>query len=175
MALAAAWPGKAKDVKPYKDRVTAARAQQQVEELLARGGKPPSQKLRQRILPDVSALFAALWPHLEAEADAHAADARKGLAERARREADDLRKLLERRGVVLEKTRDRLRQQELFTVEDKLQKRQVELDLVHLENRRQTLAQELETEPAAVAALYDVRMTRLTPVGLVVAWPEGMT
>lgn len=175
VALAAAWPGQAKDVRPYKDRVTAARAQQQVEELLARGGKPPSQKLRQRILPDVSALFAALWPELEAEADAHAADARKGLAERARREADDLRKLLERRGVVLEKTRDRLRQQELFTVEDKLQKRQVELDLVHLENRRNALAQELETEPAAVAALYDVRMTRLTPVGLVVAWPEGMT
>ncbi|MBN2195022.1 MAG: DISARM system SNF2-like helicase DrmD [Polyangiaceae bacterium] len=175
VGLAAAWPSKAKDVKPYRDPATAARTKLQVEELLARGGKPVTAKLRQRILPDVPALFAALWPELEAEADAHGAEAKKGLGERARREADDLRGLLKKRQVVLEKTKDRLRQQELFTVQDKLQKRQVELDLLHLEDRRRSLAQELETEPEAIAALYEVRMTRLTPVGLVVAWPEAMT
>lgn len=34
---------------------------------------------------------------------------------------------------------------------------------------------EAETEPAAIAALYEVRMTRLTPVGMVVVYPESMT
>lgn len=174
VALAAAWPGAAKDIAPYKDPATAARTKQQVEALLARGGKPVSAKLRQRILPEVPALFGALWPHLEAEADAHGAEAKKGLAERARREADDLRVLLERRQIVLEKTESRLRQQELFAVQDRLQKRQVELDLQHLDGRRRSLAEELETEPEAIAALYDVRMTRLTPVGLVVSWPEAL-
>jgi hypothetical protein len=33
----------------------------------------------------------------------------------------------------------------------------------------------MESEPAAIEALYEVRMSRLTPVGLVVAWPEAMT
>jgi hypothetical protein len=34
---------------------------------------------------------------------------------------------------------------------------------------------DIEHEPEAVAALYEVRMTRLSPVGLVVSWPESMT
>lgn len=31
------------------------------------------------------------------------------------------------------------------------------------------------TPGSPIAALYEVRMTRLSPVGLVVSWPEAMT
>jgi superfamily II DNA or RNA helicase len=172
--LAAAWPTKGKEVSPYKDPETAAKAKLQAESLLSQGGKPVSAGLRQKLLPDVTGVFSALWPHLESEADVRAASAQKGLVERARREADELRILLKRRQGELEKAENRLRQQELFAVQDRQQKRQVELDLLHLEARRKSLAEELTTEPEAIAALYEVTMKRLTPVGLVVAWPEGM-
>ena len=64
---------------------------------------------------------------------------------------------------------------EIPTTYDKDQKRQVDLDLKHLDRRRAAIAGELESEPAAIEALYEVRMARLTPVGLAVAWPESMT
>ena len=51
----------------------------------------------------------------------------------------------------------------------------VELDLLWMSQRDQRIDDELESEPQAIAALYDVRMRRVTPVGLVIAWPESMT
>lgn len=173
--MAAAWSGDAAGVRPYKDRATAVAAVAQVERLLASGARPPNATIGKRIRDNAGALFRALWPHLEAEADALAVDAKRGLAERARREADELRGLLARQRTAIDKAETRLRQPELFNLHDKDQKRQVELDLKHLAQRRSAAAVEMESEPAAIEALYDVRMSRLTPVGLVVAWPEAMT
>jgi hypothetical protein len=173
--LAAAWSGEANDVKPYKDRATAVSTLTSTERLLTAGGKAPNNTIRRRVEENASALFRALWPHLEAEADALGTEARQGLIQRARREADDLRTLLERQRTAIDKAERRLRQNDLFEIEDKDQKRQVDFDLKHLDRRRLDLAKELESEPAAIEALYDVRMQRLTPVGLVVAWPESMT
>jgi hypothetical protein len=101
--------------------------------------------------------------------------ARLGLGQRARRESGELRVLLERQRVAIDKAETRLRQADLFNIQDRDQKRQVELDLKHLDRRRGEAASELQSEPAAIEALYDVRMARLTPVGLVVAWPEALT
>ena len=173
--LPAAWSGDASDVRPYKDRATIAQAVSSTERLLATGAKAPNATITKRIREHAGALFAALWHPVEAEADALAVDAKRGLIERARREADELRTLLSRQRVAIDRAETRLRQAELFEVQDKEQKRQIDLDLKHLERRRVTAATEIETEPAAIEALYEVRMTRLTPVGLVVAWPESMT
>jgi hypothetical protein len=173
--LAAAWSGEAGAIKPYKNRATAAQAITSTERLLAGGGRAPNATIKKRIRENAEALFRALWPHLEAEADALDVEARQGLAERARREADELRTLLLRQRSAIDKAEARLRQTDLFNLQDKDQKRQVDLDLRHLERRRAAAAGELESEPAAIEALYEVRMARLTPVGLVVAWPESMT
>ncbi|WP_437718197.1 DISARM system SNF2-like helicase DrmD [Sorangium sp. So ce448] len=173
--VAAAWSGEASEIKPYKDRATSVNAITSTERLLAGSGRAPNATIGKRIQQHADALFRALWPHLEAEADALAVEARQGLAERARREADDLRGLLARQRQAIDKAEARLRQPDLFNVQDKEQKRQVDLDLRHLERRRAAAAGEMESEPAAIEALYDVRMSRLTPVGLVVAWPESMT
>lgn len=173
--LAAAWSGEPRDVTPYRDRATASATVSKVERLLAASAKAPNATISKRIRESGDALFQTLWPHLEAEADALGAEARRGLGQRARRESDDLRALLERQRTAIDKAETRLRQSELFNIEDKVQKRQVDLDLRHLERRRQDAASELETEPAAIEALYEVRMSRLAPVGLVVAWPEMLT
>jgi hypothetical protein len=173
--LAAAWSGDASSVKPYKDKATAVAAIASTERLLAGSGRAPNATIAKRVRENAEALFRALWPHLEAEADALSVEARQGLAERARREADDMRGLLARQRSAIDKAEARLRQADLFNLPDKEQKRQVDLDLRHLEQRRLSAAKELQSEPAAIEALYDVRMSRLTPVGLVVAWPESMT
>lgn len=173
--LAAAWSGEGSDVTPYKDAATAASAIAIAERLLAQGAKAPNAIISERIRENADGLLRALWPHLAAEADALDVAARTGLAQRARRESDDLRTLLERQRKVIDTAEARLRQAGLFDVKDKDQKRQIELDLTHLDRRREQAAAELLSEPAAIEALYDVRLSRLTPVGLVVAWPEGMT
>jgi hypothetical protein len=175
VSIAAAWTGDAADVQPYKDRVTAVTAVRDIEHLLAGTAKAPNATIATRIQTHADALFRALWPHLEAEADALAVEARLGLAQRARRESDELRALLERQRVAIDKAETRLRQADLFNIQDRDQKRQIDLDLKHLDRRRGEAASELQSEPAAIEALYDVRMSRLTPVGLVVAWPEALT
>ena len=145
------------------------------EKLLAGSGQPPNETIAKRLRDNAEGLFRAPWPHLTAEADALGAEARLGLAERARREADELRTLLDRQRGAIDKAEARLRQADLFNIQDKEQKRQVDRDLAHLARRRDKAAEELVKEPLAIEALYDVRMSRLSPVGLVVAWPESMT
>jgi hypothetical protein len=173
--IAAAWSGDASTIKPYKDRVTAASAIASTEKLLAASARAPNATICTRIQTNSDALFRALWPDLEAEADALGVAARQGLLERARREASELHTLLARQRTAIDKAETRLRQADLFDIQDKAQKRQVDLDLKHLADRRTAAAGEMESEPAAIEALYEVRMSRLTPVGLVVAWPEAMT
>ncbi len=173
--IAAAWSGDASAATPYKDRATAVTAIAKTERLLAASAKAPNATVMKRIRDHASELFRALWPHLQAEADAVVAEAQRGLASRARRESDELRVLLERQRAAIEKAEARLRQADLFGLEDKEQKRQVDLDLRHLDRRRGEVAVELTSEPKAIEALYEVRMARLTPVGLVIAWPEMMT
>ena len=60
------------------------------------------------------------------------------------------------------------------TKADKEQQRQMRLDHAFLQERLESLEQELETEPAAIEALYEVRMIRVSPVGMVISWPESM-
>ena len=173
--LAAAWSGDASDVHPYKDKATEVLTVAKVERLLAGSAKAPNATISAQIQSHADALFRALWPHLEAEADALAKKAGRGLMDRARRESDELRALLARQRTAIDKAEDRLRQEDLFNIQDKEQKRQIDLDLKHLDRRRTEAAAELQSEPAAIEALYEVRMPRLTPVGLVVAWPELLT
>jgi len=112
--IAAAWSGDASGVRPYKDRATAAAAITSTEKLLAGAGHAPNATIAKRIRENAEALFRALWPHLEAEADALSAEARQGLAERARREGDDMRGLIERQREAIDKAEARLRQACVF-------------------------------------------------------------
>ena len=94
LAVAAPWNGADTELTPYRDAATAARTITQTEKLLATGARLPPAVVAGRIVPFAAALYAALWPALEDEADAHEVEARSGLAQRARREADEMRDLL---------------------------------------------------------------------------------
>ena len=183
IAVAAPWSLERPDeaaslLEPYRDRATAVKTIERTEALLARGARAPSGRVQARIREHAPDLMAALWSSLEAEADARAVEAKNGLAQRARREASELEKLLVRQREAIEKAMRTLKQGELFAGADEKthadQRRQVRLDLEHMEKRLRALEEEFITEPKAIEALYEVRMRRLSPIGLVVSWPEAM-
>jgi len=124
--------------------------------------------------------MSSLWHALEDEADARAVAAKNGLAARARAEADGMRTLLERQRRAIHKTMRSLGQRDLFeglgdSADLRDQQRQFALDLEHMDRRDKAIATDIEREPAAIEALYEVRITRLTPVGVVVNWPRSWT
>ncbi len=179
LGIAAPWSGGDETPEPYKDAVTAQKALETFANLAALDVKAPSTTIQQRICAHASRLYQSLWPALEDEADARAVAAKNGLAQRARREADDLRALLERQKRAIRKQTGLVAQMELFkradTKTDKEQQRQLERDRDYMERRLDKIDDEMETEPKAIETLYEVRMTRLSPVGLGVSWPEAMT
>ena len=179
IGIAAPWDGGDDDIEPYKDAATADRSIASLEKLAALDGRAPPAAVQERVVTHASRLYASLWTALEQEADARAVAAKNGLSQRARREADALRALLQRQKTAIEKHDAVVRQLPLFsgadTKTDKEQQRQLRLDHEHMQARYSTIDVEMETEPRAIEALYDVRMTRLSPVGLAVSWPGAMT
>lgn len=171
VAVAAAWtPGETPA--PYKDPVTAQKAREVTESALATGAPPPKGRILEQALAESEGIFSALWPYLEAEAEARGVDARNGLARRARKESEDIRKLLEREQKENVKDLAALQQLTLEHLQDKQQRKQAELDAKATMNRQENFAKQLLEEPGKIAALYEVQMPpRLTPVGLVLAWP----
>ncbi len=172
VAVAAAWTPGEKPT-PYKDPVTAQKAREVTEKALALGEKAPPKRVCSQALEHSESVFAALWPHVEAEAEARGIDAQNGLARRARKESEELKKLLQRQQREVTDDLAALRQVTMEQVKDKKQRRQVELDIQVTKDRLGNFAQQLAQEPPKIEALYQVQKTRLTPVGLVLAWPEG--
>jgi len=172
VVVSAAWmPGETPT--PYKDPVTAQRAREVTERALASGAPAPSAPSVKQALAAAEELFTALWPTLEAEAEAKGIEAKNGLARRARKESEDLKKLLLRQQKELDDDLAEFQQLTLASIQDKAQQRQAELDLQVTLERKGHFTRQLEEEPPKIEALYEVQMTRLTPVGLVLAWPEG--
>jgi hypothetical protein len=124
--------------------------------------------------------MSSLWKALEDGADARAVAARNDLTARARAEADGMRELLQRQRRAIHKAMKSLGQRDLFeglsdSADAREQRRQLALDLEHMAGRDRAIATDIEREPAAIEALYDVRITRLSPVGVVVSWPRSWT
>jgi hypothetical protein len=170
VTVAAAWtPGETPT--PYKDPVTAQRSRDVTEKALALGAPAPKGRVVEQALEQAEDLFAVLWPHLEAEAESRGVDAKQGLTRRAHKESEDLKTLLKRQQKETEGDLRTLRQLTFAQVSDKQQRRQVELDIKATEQRQENFNAQLAEEPGKIEALYHVQMTRLTPVGLVIAWP----
>jgi hypothetical protein len=162
------------------DRESTSALVKATETRLAAGGPAPKGKNAASIAASAEALMSSLWGALDDEADARAVAARNGLIARARAEADGMRALLERQRLAIQKARRSLAQRDLFeglggSAEVREQQRQLALDLEHMARRDKDIVTDIEREPAAIEELYEVRITRLTPVGVVVSWPRSWT
>ncbi len=183
VAVAAPWDGSVEGARlltPRADRETTTALVKATEARLASGAPAPKGRNATSIASSAEALMTSLWRLLEDEADARGVAAKNGLAARARAEADGMRTLLDRQRRAIQKTMRSLTQRDLFeglgdSADAREQQRQLTLDLEHMDRRDKAIAADIEREPAAIEALYEVRITRLTPVGVVVSWPRSWT
>ena len=114
-----------------------------------------------------------LLPHLQTRGEEYAADARKLLVERGEAEARAMREILETQkkhiaDLVTQHSKPDL-QLRLGFADDEL--RQLESNRRYWDKRLERIDDELKTEPDRIRELYQVKATRIEPVGLVYLWP----
>ncbi len=125
--------------------------------------------------------LAALWKHVDAEADARAHEATQKLNERGTREAAALERILKNQKAVIDK-KLRGTTLELFdstlvgpaaSADDKRSaKEQWRKEREYMEGRLVEIDKELRTEPLELAQAYATALRRVVPVGVVYLWPE---
>ena len=56
--------------------------------------------------------------------------------------------------------------------EEEAQRDQFRRDKQHLQDRLKDLAKELEQEPLQLKKIYEIRLARIVPIGMVYLWPH---
>lgn len=142
--------------------------------LRASGGREPGATIRQKLLAAAPRDVEELLPQLEHRAEELAVVATDKLRTRGEREQRELRETLERqRDLVRQRLEQHDRgflQLEIDFDDDEL--RQLEADVKSWRRRLEQFERDLEREPARVGGFYEVRASRIEPVGLVYLWPE---
>ena len=175
--VAARWVEVSKRKEPLRAyaRETELRTLDLLEEALTGDGmRVPHETIRDRLLETAARDIEELLPQLEPRAEELAAIAVKGLAERGNREERDLRVTLERqRARVIEELENYDRKFTQLTLDFNAEERgQVEANMRGWRRRLEQFEKDLEVEPARVREFYEVRATRVEPVGLAYLWPE---
>lgn len=176
VSVAAQWleSGGPMHLKPFADRADR-KAIDTLESLLTASPTLDgvSRSVQTRLQTSAAGDFRTLWPHIQDEADALAHAARQKLTARAQAEADGLRQILEGQRRAITDTIARNQQLPLALGDGKKDEvEQFESDKKHMAHRLAAIDGELEREPEAIKALYQVAVQRLEPVGLIYLWPE---
>ena len=134
----------------------------------------PSEQVQQKLLEAASRDIDELLPQLEPRATEMADHAIEKLRLRGEREERDLREQLlrQRKRVIeeLDKHDKQFRQLTFdFAAEDL---RQLEANIRSWRIRLEQFERDLEVEPQRLREFYEVKATRIEPVGLVYLWPE---
>ena len=136
--------------------------------------RAPGDTIHRRLLDTAARDIEDLLPQLEERAEAVARSAADRLRERGEHEERQLRETLEgQRGRI----EAELRKQEAGGVQLALEfsedeRRQRQADITSWRTRLAQFDRDLETEPARIRAFYEVRASRVEPIGLVYLWPD---
>ncbi len=108
--------------------------------------------------------------HLTKRADILTERAKDLLTKRGENEAADMQKLLgeQRDRILKQQSQYKTQQLSLFSAEEQ---RQLNSDLRHWEERLLKLEQEITDEPQRIQKVYEVKASRIEPVGLVYLYP----
>ena len=175
--VAARWIEMSKRQEPLKAyaRETELRTLDLLEEALT-GDRihMPNETIRHRLLETATQDIEELLPQLEPRATELASIAVERLAERGVREERNLRTTLERQHhrVVEQLTKYDREFIQLTLGFDIEERRQVENNMRGWRRRLKQFEKDLEEEPTRVREFYEVRATRIEPVGLAYLWPE---
>jgi ERCC4-related helicase len=134
--------------------------------------KNVSETVKERLLTSIAEDISQLTPYLEKRAEILTQRAIIKLQQRGEKEALEMAKILES-----QKKRILERQQETKTIQlslniyPELEQNQVKSDLRYWEQRLLSLTEEIETEPKRIKQIYEVKASRIEPVGLVYLYP----
>lgn len=136
--------------------------------------RTPGDAIQRKLLDSASRDIEELLPALEPRAKELAQTAMDRLRTRGAREAKDFRETVEHQ---LARVRDELARyegqyQQLTLDFDEDDKRQLESNMSAWRKRLEQFTRDLEHEPQRIRGFYEVRATRVEPVGLVYLWPE---
>lgn len=117
-----------------------------------------------------------LLPYLETRAREYAKDAERKLGERAVAEAKAMREILENQKKHIAVTAAKYDKFDASQLkfefgDDESELRQLEANRKYWTKRLLSIETELKTEPDRIRELYQVKATRIEPVGLVYLWP----
>jgi superfamily II DNA/RNA helicase len=134
----------------------------------------PGEAVQRKLLDAASRDIAELLPALTPRAQELAGVAIDKLRKRGEREEKDFRETLERQ---LERVREELSKhegafQQLTLGYDEDDRRQLEANMSAWRKRLEQFTRDLQTEPQRIRDFYEVRATRVEPVGLIYLWPE---
>ena len=136
--------------------------------------RAPGDTIHRRLLDTAARDIEDLLPQLEERAEAVARSAADRLRERGEHEERQLRETLEgQRGRI----EAELRKQEAGGVQLALEfsedeRRQRQADIASWRTRLAQFDRDLETEPPRIREFYEVRASRVEPIGLVYLWPD---
>jgi len=129
--------------------------------------------IKARLQKSASQDIAELKPHLEKRAQVLRERAQKKLMERGKKEAEEMKKILQEQRLRIE-ARDKetkeikFIQLSLFSGEEQ---RQIDADRRYWTKRLKDIDTELITEPERIENTYKVKADRVEPVGLIYLWP----
>ena len=174
IALAARWvePDARKGpLRPYAETAEERALALLEESLLGSNGTPVPESTRSRLLATSARDLEDLLPALRERGEETLRRVRDRLADRGRREGEDLQGVLlaQKARIEAERAKHADPQLELGFAED--EKRQLAADRRHQERRLAELERELTSEPDRIRRSFEVRATRLEPVGLAYLWP----
>ncbi|MDM9383358.1 DISARM system SNF2-like helicase DrmD [Chlorogloeopsis sp. ULAP01] len=181
IAIAAEWSDPAargrKKLQPLnegeKDNVLALLEDSLASPRLQKASQTVKELLKQNATQDI----ADLIPHLERRANILAQRAEKKLTERGKKEAVEMKKILEQQQQRISQRKQEIEDTKAIQLSIPFaefpaeEKRQLEADRRHWEKRLKALAEEINSEPVRIEASYEVRAVRVEPVGLIYLWP----
>jgi len=134
----------------------------------------PDKAIQTKLLGSAPHDIDDLLPKLEPRAEELAAIAIEKLRQRGEREEKDLLDILERQR---SRVRDELKKHkdeydQLVLNFDNDERRQLEANMKSWSTRLKLFNRDIEREPKRIREFYEVRATRVEPVGLVYLWPE---
>jgi hypothetical protein len=140
--------------------------------LLSAERRPLEERVVEQLRAAAALDILELLPHLESRGEEYAADARKKLRDRGDAEAKAMLEILQTQQKHIENTiaKDRQGGQLRLGFSDD-ETRQLEANRRYWDKRLTTLQEEILTEPERIRELYDVRATRIEPIGLAYLWP----
>lgn len=132
--------------------------------------RPIADQIQKRLLASAADDVEQLLAHLEPRAKEFAEIAIQKLRARGEKEARDLADILERQRKRIEEELERHLQFKLELDED--QEQQLKSDIRSWRDKLERFKVEIKVEPERVRQFYEVRATRIEPVGIVYLWPE---